>query len=62
MNFLKGTSARRLFEQFPELKLDAHISSFWQAGYGSKIVPESALNAVATYIRTQWDRLESFDR
>jgi len=59
---LKGISARRLFEHFPELKLDAHTNSFWQTGYGSKLVPGSALSITRDYIRTQWDRLEDYDR
>ena len=62
MMFLKGVSARRLFERFPELKLDAHTESFWQAGYGAKVVARSALPATAAYIQTQWDRLENYDR
>ncbi len=28
MNLLKGVSARRLFQQFPELKFDAGVSNF----------------------------------
>ena len=59
---LKGVSARRLFQLFPELKLQAHTNNFWQAGYGSKIVPPSALRTMKSYIRTQWDRLEKYDR
>jgi REP element-mobilizing transposase RayT len=59
---LKGVSARRLFERFPELKMDAHTNNFWQAGYGSKIIPLSAIGSLGNYIRTQWDRLEKYDR
>jgi putative transposase len=59
---LKAVSARRLFQLFPELKLQAHTNNFWQAGYGSKIVPPSALRTMKSYIRTQWDRLEKYDR
>jgi REP element-mobilizing transposase RayT len=62
MNLLKGTSARRLFQRFPELKLDAHTLSFWQRGYGSKSVPLTAAVVTATYIRTQWERLEGYER
>jgi putative transposase len=56
---LKGVSARRLFERFPELKLDAHTNNFWQEGYGSKLVAPPAVPAVRRYIRTQWERLET---
>jgi len=59
---LKGVSARRLFERFPELKLDAHTNNFWQIGYGSKIVSPNALSTTKRYIRTQWGRLEKYDR
>jgi putative transposase len=59
---LKGVSARRLFQLFPELKLQAHTNNFWQAGYGSKIVSPSALNTTQRYIRTQWARLGKYDR
>lgn len=62
MNDLKGVSARRLFEQFPELKIDARTNHFWQRGYGSKLVPSGALGATKRYIRTQWDRLDGFER
>jgi putative transposase len=58
---LKGVSARRLFETFPELKLDAHTNSFWQEGYGSELVAPAAVPAVRRYIRTQWDRLETYE-
>lgn len=59
---LKGVSARRIFERFPELKLDAGISSFWQAGYGSKPVDASGVAQTRKYIRSQWDRLEKYER
>jgi putative transposase len=62
MNYVKGTSARRIFKRFPELKLDAHTTSLWQSHYGSKLIPEEARATVTQYIRTQWDRLEEFER
>jgi putative transposase len=60
MMLLKGTSSRRVFQRFPELRLDAHTSNLWQTGYGSKIIPSHNLPATKRYIRTQWERLESF--
>src|SRR3989304_7951092 len=39
MNLLKGSSSRRLFQAFPEPKLDAGINSLWQHRYASKVVP-----------------------
>jgi len=62
MNLLKGTSSRRLFQRFPDLKLDAGIGSFWRHRYASKAVPESAVASVGQYIRTQWERLEKYER
>lgn len=62
MNFLKGASARRVFQQFPELKLDAEIGRLWQHRYGVKEVPLEAATTVGNYIRTQWDRLEKYER
>jgi putative transposase len=62
MMLLKGVSSRRVFQRFPELRLDAHTGSLWQAGYGSKIVSPSALSKAREYIRSQWDRLEAYER
>lgn len=62
MNLIKGVSARRVFQRFPELKLDAHTSSFWQARYGFKEIPPEREAIVRQYIRTQWDRLEDYIR
>ena len=62
MNLLKGASSRKVFLQFPELKLDAGIDHFWQKRYGARPVDPSGLPAVARYIRTQKERLEHFDR
>ena len=62
MNLLKGVSARRVFEEFPDLKLDAHTEHFWQKRCGSKPVPPEAISAVTSYIRTQKERLEKYER
>lgn len=61
MNLLKGVSARRLFQQFPDLKLDAGINGFWQHRYGVKEVREPAVASVGRYIRTQWERLDKYE-
>ena len=62
MNNLKGISSRRLSIQFPAFKQDAAVGSFWQHRYGSKEITPEALPAVSRYIRTQWDRLSSYER
>jgi putative transposase len=61
MNLLKGTSSRRIFQEMPDIKLDAHIDHFWQKRFGSKLVPPGAVHAVRRYIETQKDRPEKYD-
>jgi putative transposase len=62
MNFIKGTTSRRLFEKLPELKLDIGMNNFWQHRYGWKVVPEGDAAPVVQYIRTQKERLEKYVR
>ena len=62
MNLLKGASSRKVFQRFPELKLDAGVNHFWQKRYGSKIIESRVLATVSGYIRTQKERLEKFER
>jgi putative transposase len=62
MNFIKGASARRVFQRFPELKLDAHTTSFWQAKYAFKEIPPERKALVRRYIREQWEHLEGYIR
>ena len=62
MNLLKGVSSRRILQMFPELRLDAGVGAFWQHRYAAKPVSEPAAATVAEYVRTQWDRLEKYER
>ena len=62
MNLLKGVTSRRIFQRFPELKLDARVGAFWQHRYAAKLVPEAAAATVGRYIRTQCDRLDRYER
>ena len=62
MNFIKGSTSRRLFQRVPELRLDIGMNNLWQHRYGFKLVPESATAPVAHYIRTQKERLEKYAR
>jgi putative transposase len=55
MHQIKGASARVVFLEFPELKLDLGSASFWQKSYG-RWVPEDQIAVVSKYIRTQDDR------
>ena len=62
MRLLKGSTSRQLFQRFPELRLDAGLNNFWQHRYAAKVVPEPAAACVGNYIRTQWERLEKYER
>lgn len=62
IHLLKGISARRVFETFPELKMDARTENLWQKSYGAKQVADGAKRVVAEYIRSQESRPEKFDR
>ncbi len=58
---LKGASSRRLFQRFPELKLDGQTNHFWQKGYGAKVIAPHTLESVRRYIRTQQERVDKYD-
>ena len=60
VHILKGASARRIFQELPELKLDAHTEHFWQKRFGSKLVPPQAIATVKRYVETQKERLEKY--
>ena len=51
MRYLKGTSAHRVLQTIPEVKLQLSSDHFWQRGYGSKPVPDGAVRATRDYIR-----------
>jgi len=61
VKLLKGISARRLFQQFPDLRLDARTDHFWQRGFGHRELADDA-EGVAWYIRTQKRRSSAYDR
>ena len=56
MHQLKGATARLIFSEYPELKLDLGQSSFWQKGYGWRRLTEAEAPAVRNYVRTQRER------
>jgi putative transposase len=62
LNLLKGVSAGRIFQEMPDIKLDAHTDHFWQKRFGSKLVPPGAVPAVRRYIETQKERPEKYER
>ena len=61
MNLLKGVSSYRLHSMFPELKLDSGLDRFWQRGYDFRIVAPGSLATRRRYVRTQKERLDSFE-
>lgn len=61
VKLLKGISARRLFQFFPHLKIDARTEHFWQRGFGFRELADDA-NGVAWYIRTQRRRPGKYER
>lgn len=56
MHQLKGASARFVFLEYPDLKIDMEGESFLQKGYGKRWVPRDQIDVVRRYIRTQRDR------
>jgi putative transposase len=62
MNLLKGISSRRMTAEFPELRLDTGVPTIWQHRFASKEIPAAATKDVVNYIRSQWDRLEKYER
>jgi len=62
VNLLKGVTARQVFQQFPDLRMDAGVEHFWQKRYGYKLVPRGAVESVVNYINSQRDRPDELDR
>jgi REP element-mobilizing transposase RayT len=62
MSYLKGISSRRLGLRFPDYRQDASVDAFWQHRYGWKEISPATLPTVRRYIRTQWERLSSYER
>jgi REP element-mobilizing transposase RayT len=60
MRLLKGRVSREVFQQFPELKLDARITSFWQRGYAFVEVEPGSLADRLRYVSSQKERLDTF--
>jgi putative transposase len=62
MNQLKGISSRRLGQEFPDYRQDTGVATFWQHRYAFKEIAPATVPAIQNYIRTQWERLSSYDR
>lgn len=53
MNMVKGVSARRLFEAYPQLRLDMHSNHLWTSGYYARPIGDGEMPAVLRYIAQQ---------
>ena len=51
MRYLKGASARHIFQLIPELRADIGSNHFWQRGYGARSVEAGAIPTIRSYIR-----------
>jgi len=60
MRLLKGRASREVFQQFPELRLDAGTDSFWQRGYAFSEVEPGSLASRLRYVRSQKERMDGF--
>ena len=53
LNVLKGISARRVFQEFPELKVQIGENHFWGRRFHANEVPSEAVRRVGRYIQRQ---------
>lgn len=53
---LKGTTARKMFIQFPELKKSLYGGHLWSHSYYASTVGNVNESIVKKYIETQWER------
>jgi putative transposase len=53
MQILKGASARRIFQEFDDLKMQIGENHFWGRRFHADEVPVEALEQVQQYIRNQ---------
>ncbi len=53
MNMFKGIMSRRIFEQFPDLRLDMGSNHLWAAGYYARTVDALSMVATVQYIQNQ---------
>ena len=56
VNYLKGKSARRILQRFPELKSRASRGKMWSRSYFVATVGNVTANVVNKYVEEQWER------
>jgi len=55
-NYLKGKSARRILQRFPELKGKARYGKLWSRSYFVATVGNVTVDIVKRYVEEQWTR------
>jgi len=53
IKMFKGISARRVFQAFPNLKMDIGLNNLWARRYGSKTIPPERIPRLIAYIQNQ---------
>jgi len=56
VNYLKGKSARRILQRFPELKSKATRGKLWSRSYFVATVGNVTADVVKRYVEEQWAR------
>jgi len=56
VNYLKGKSARRILQRFPELKAKARYGKLWSRSYFVATVGQVTADIVKRYVEEQWLR------
>ena len=56
VNYLKGKSARRILQRFPELKSKATRGKLWSRSYFVSTVGNVTADIVKRYVEEQWEK------
>ncbi|MEM1605408.1 MAG: IS200/IS605 family transposase [Fervidicoccaceae archaeon] len=56
VNYLKGKSARRILQRFPELKTGAIHGKLWSRSYFVSTVGNVTADIVKKYVEEQWEK------
>ncbi|MEM0198015.1 MAG: IS200/IS605 family transposase [Fervidicoccaceae archaeon] len=56
VNYLKGKSARRILQKFPELKAGTTRGKLWSRSYFVATVGNVSADAVKRYVEEQWEK------
>ncbi|MEM4914117.1 MAG: IS200/IS605 family transposase [Desulfurococcaceae archaeon] len=56
VNYLKGKSARRILQRFPELKTGATRGKLWSRSYFVATVGSVSADVVKKYVEEQWEK------